>query len=169
MLYHRQNTTLSKKHLVMLPVRYLGHLGSATLAAVIISVILDFLLSSAIKEPRLLSALIAGAIMGYLVNRNMRDLSARLVCIIPLVWLIYGIHDDTGSFSQAWEHQSRFAYICDNFFGTNCSGTECLNELLFTAPFLSSVAYSLTAYFVSKNITDSKARWYAPVIRAKDS
>jgi hypothetical protein len=154
MLYHRQNTTLSKKHLVMLPVRYLGHLGSATLAAGIIWMILSLMLSGLFREPLLPAALLAGAIMGYLVNRNMRDLSARLVWIIPLVWLIYGIHDDTGSFSQAWAHQSRSAYIWDNFFGTHCSGTECLNELLFTAPFLSSVAYSLTAYFVSKNITD---------------
>jgi hypothetical protein len=83
-----------------------------------------------------------------------RDLTGLLVWLVPLAWLIYGISESAMSYSQAWAHQSRSAYIWDNFFGTHCSGTECLNELLFTAPFLSSVAYSLTAYFVSKNITD---------------
>jgi hypothetical protein len=138
----------------MFMVRYVGHLGSATLAAGVISVILEILLPRGTSASFSLSPLLAGAIMGYLVNRKMRDLSARWVWIIPLVWLVYGIQDATGSFSQAWAHESLSAYIWDNFFGTHCSGTECLNKLLFTAPFLSSVAYSITAYFISKNIRD---------------
>lgn len=142
----------------MFLVRHVGHLGSATLAAgvisVILSVVLDFLLPRGIDESLSLSPLFAGAIVGYLVNRNMRDLSARLVWIIPLVWLVYGIQDATGSFSQAWANKSLSAYIWDNFFGTHCGGTECLNEILFTAPFLSSISYSITAYFASQNIRD---------------
>ena len=133
-------------------VRYLGHLGSATLAAGVIAVILSFMLSGVFKEPLLPGALFGGAIMGYLVNRNMRDLAALLVWLVPLAWLIYGIRDSAASYSEAWAQQSRSAYIWDTFFGTHCGGSECLNELLFTAPFLSSVAYSITAYFASRNI-----------------
>jgi hypothetical protein len=135
-------------------VRYLGHLGSATLAAGLIGVILSASLSGMFKEPLFFTMLLGGASMGYLVNLNMRDLSACLVWIVPFIWLVYGIQDATGSVSQAWAHQSRFAYIWDNFFGTRCSGTECMNELLFTAPFLSSISYSITAYFISRNIHD---------------
>ena len=31
--------------------------------------------------------------MGYPVNRNVRDLTAFLVWLVPLAWLIYGIRD----------------------------------------------------------------------------
>lgn len=60
-------------------VRYLGHLGSATLATGVIAVCLSFMLSGVFKEPLLPGALLGGAIMGYLVNRNMRDATALLV------------------------------------------------------------------------------------------
>ena len=148
----------SKRELVsdhiMFIVRYLGHFGSATLAAGVIGVCLSFMLSGVFKEPLFLGALLGGAIMGYLVNRNMRDATALLVWIIPLAWLIYGIRDSAASYSEVRAQQSRSAYIWDSFFGTHCSGSECLNELLFTAPFLSSVSYSITAYFASRNIPD---------------
>src|SRR5258708_2028530 len=128
-------------------VRYLGHLGSATLAAGVIAAILE--IAVPFRDPFFLGALFGGAIMGYLVNRNMRDLAALLVWLVPLAWLIYGIRDSAASYSEAWAQQSRSAYIWDTFFGTHCGGSECLNELLFTAPFLSSVSYSITAYFAS--------------------
>jgi hypothetical protein len=83
MLYHKAEYCVSKKHIFML-VRYLGHLGSATLAAGLIGVILSATLSGMFKERLFFTMLLAGAIMGYLVNRKMRDLSARLVWIIPL-------------------------------------------------------------------------------------
>ena len=134
----------------MLIIRYLGHFGSATLAAGVIAVVLE--VTMPFRDPFFLGALLGGAIMGYLVNRNMRDLTALLVWIIPLAWLIYGIRDSAASYSEVWAQQSRSAYIWDNFFGTNSSGSEGLKELLFTAPFLSSVSYSITAYFASRNI-----------------
>jgi hypothetical protein len=135
-----------------MPVRYLGHFGSATLAAGVTAGILE--VTAPFRNPFFLGALLGGAIMGYLVNRKVRDVAALLVWLVPLAWLIYGIRDSSASYSEAWTQQSRFAYIWDNFFGTHCSGSECLNELLFTAPFLSSVTYSITAYFASKNIRD---------------
>ncbi|MGZ7056429.1 MAG: hypothetical protein ACXVK3_12935 [Candidatus Angelobacter sp.] len=137
---------------MMLIVRYLGHFGSATLAAGVIAVVVE--VTVPFRDPFFLGALLGGAIMGYLVNRNGRDVTALLVWLVPLAWLIYGIRDSAASYSEAWAQQSRSAYIWDNFFGTHCSGSECLNELLFTAPFLSSVSYAITAYFASKNIPD---------------
>jgi len=136
----------------MLIIRYLGHFGSATLAAGVIAVVLE--VTMPFRDPFFLGALLGGAIMGYLVNRNMRDLTALLVWIIPLAWLIYGIRDSSAHYSEVWSHQSQSAYIWDSFFGTHCGGSECMNELLFTAPFLSSVSYSITAYFASRNIPD---------------
>jgi hypothetical protein len=142
LIYHRL-----RKPLITL-VRYLGHLGSATLAAGAIAAMLQ--LTPLFRTPFFLGALFGGAIMGFLVNRNARDLTALLVWIVPLAWLIYGIRDSTASYSQAWAHQSRSAYVWDNFFGTRCSGSECLDELLFTTPFLSSISYSVTSYLVSR-------------------
>jgi len=121
-------------------------LGSATLAAGVLAAMLQLTL----RTPVFLGAILSGAIMGYLVNRNARDLTALLVWLIPLAWLIYGIRDSTSSYSEIWAHQSRSAYIWDNFFGMSCSGSECLNELLFTTPFLSSISYSVTSYLVSR-------------------
>ena len=150
---------LSRKKLMNRPsiiVRYLGHVFSATLAAGVIGAIIYFTLSMVLREPLLPAALLGGAIMGYLVNRNGWDVTVLLVWLVPLAWLIYGIRDSSASYSEAWAHQSRSAYIWDNFFGTHCSGSECLNEFLFTAPFLSSISYSITAYFASKKIRDSE-------------
>jgi hypothetical protein len=84
----------------------------------------------------------------------MRDATALLVWLVPLAWLIYEIRDSAASYSELWAHQSRSAYIWDNFFGTHCGGSECGNELLFTAPFLSSVSYSIAAFFASRNIPE---------------
>jgi len=129
-------------------------LGSATLAAGAISAMLQ--LTLLFRAPFFLGALLGGAIMGYLVNRNVRDLMALLVWLVPLAWLIYGIRDFTASYSEVWAHQSRSAYIWDNFFGTRCSGSECLNELLFTTPFLSSISYSVTSYVMSRKASSNQ-------------
>jgi hypothetical protein len=123
-------------------------LGCATLAAGAIAAMLQVTLP--FRIPFFLGALLGGAIMGYLVNRNVRDLTALLVWLLPLAWLIYGISESAMSYSHAWAHQSRSAYIWDNFFGTRCSGSECLDELLFTTPFLSSISYSVTSYIMSR-------------------
>lgn len=142
-----------KKALITL-VRYLGHLGSATLAAGIIAAAVE--ITVPFRDPFFLGALFGGAIMGYLVNRNVRDLTALLVWLLPLAWLIYGISESAMSYSQAWAHQSRSAYIWDNFFGTLCSGSGCLDELLFTTPFLSSISYSVTSYIMSRKANPPK-------------
>ena len=42
------------------------------------------------KGTLFLGALLDGAIMGYLVNRKIRDITPYLVSIIPLAWLAYG-------------------------------------------------------------------------------
>lgn len=128
-------------------IRFLGHLGSATLAACLIAALLEVAIP--FKDPFFLGALLGGAIMGYLVNRKVRDITAYLVWIIPLAWLVYGIRDSAASYSQVWAHQSRSAYIWDDFFGTHCGGSECLNKLLFTGPFLSAISYSITSYLLS--------------------
>ena len=69
-------------------IQFLGHLGSATwqpcLIAALVEVTIPF------KGTLFLGALLDGAIMGYLVNRKIRDITPYLVSIIPLAWLAYG-------------------------------------------------------------------------------
>jgi len=36
----------------------------------------------------------------------------------------------------------------NGFFGNNCDGSECIGQVFFTAPFVSAVAYSVTALFL---------------------
>jgi fructose-specific phosphotransferase system IIC component len=79
-------------------------LGSATLAACLIAALLEVTIP--FKGTSFLGALLGGAIMGYLVNRKIRDITAYLVLIIPLAWLAYGIRGSAGSYSQVWAHQS---------------------------------------------------------------
>jgi hypothetical protein len=129
MIYDRQNITLSKKHLVMLLVRYLGHLGSATLAAGIIAAAVE--ITVPFRDPFFLGALFGGAIMGYLVNRNVRDLTGLLVWLVPLAWLIYGISESAMSYSQAWAISPGL-----HTFGTTSLGRAVADQSAWTNFFL---------------------------------
>jgi hypothetical protein len=40
----------------------------------------------------------------------------------------------------------------DTYFGKGCGGSECLYELFLTAPFYTSVAYSIGAYTTFKRM-----------------
>ncbi|MHB8410395.1 MAG: hypothetical protein ACYDDI_00440 [Candidatus Acidiferrales bacterium] len=68
---------------------------------------------------------------------------STLAWILPAIWLVFGILSDYPYRYTVQEHWWR--YVWDNYFGENCGGSECLGELFFTAPFYSSVAYSITS------------------------
>ncbi|MGB8987982.1 MAG: hypothetical protein WCC37_15385 [Candidatus Sulfotelmatobacter sp.] len=89
-------------------------------------------------------------LLGYFVsNRIGNGRSASWVWIIGFLWLLFGICDETRSWSATWSpEKTRWGYTLANFFGPTlkCSGSECLDELFFTTPFTATVVYSIGAY-----------------------
>jgi len=66
-----------------------------------------------------------------------------------VLWLAFGIYGETRLWSASWSGETtRLQYAFAEFFGptSKCSGSECLNEVFFTMPFVASVMYSFGAY-----------------------
>lgn len=104
-------------------------------------------LGAIFKEPIVPAAIVGGGLLGYLVNKKMVDLSASFVWILPSIWLFREILDTAKTFSPSWAGTNLSSYIWDNYFGSQCGGSECLNEVLFSAPCVAAIAYSVTAFF----------------------
>jgi hypothetical protein len=89
-------------------------------------------------------------LLGYFAaGKVLNGRAATFVWIIGLVWIVFGLYDETRNWSATWSpQQTRLGYALANFFGPSekCGASECLAELLFTTPFAASIAYSLGAY-----------------------
>jgi hypothetical protein len=99
-------------------------------------------------EPYSPAILVTAITLGYLLNRKLGHSAAIWVWVAGLVWLTYGIYDE----SRFWHntlHSSRLSFILDDFFGptSKCGGNECLGEFLFTTPAAATLGYSLGAVF----------------------
>jgi hypothetical protein len=86
-------------------------------------------------------------IVGLWVNRRWRTRAACYVWIVALVWFGLGFLELYRGWDPSWAHKTRRQYVVDDLFGktVDCSGSECMYELLFTAPLMASLAYSLGA------------------------
>jgi hypothetical protein len=140
---------MSKPKWILL-VQYIGH---AILASYGIF-LADFMMERLIGEmasprnlhldriflgPTFLVPIVMGFVLGGFLGKDLPVLSSRLIFILPLslmAWEIWGFSDPC---------ISKLASIRDNFFGEHCSGSECLDELLLSAPFFSSLAYAIGA------------------------
>lgn len=92
---------------------------------------------------------VAAFLLGYFVAVFINGRGGTFTWIIGLTWMLFGIYDETRSWSASWSpEKTRLGYILANFFGPTlkCSGSECIGELLFTTPFTASVTYSVGAY-----------------------
>ena len=121
--------------------------GLTLVAGVLTSGITPNWLGWVIDEPYfLLPIAIACATALYLVRRPIRWIRPNWFVWIPaLLWLGYSIfHDWYGS---RYPGQNFWLDIWNNFFGPQCSSSECLYEWAVTAPLYCSVAYSLTVLF----------------------
>jgi hypothetical protein len=133
--------------------RYLCHAALASYGVLAINFVIEFLIGEMVGSynrfldyvffgPTFLIPVLMGLIIGYYLGKSLPALSSRLIFLIPLflmayeVWISvkYGLHDGTA-----------LKNITDNFFGVNCSASECLGELVNTAPLFSSVAYAIGA------------------------
>jgi hypothetical protein len=91
-------------------------------------------------EPFWLPEILAGLCLGFFCYRRVRSKIAFAVWIFPatfLAWSAIYWHRTMSVYDSTW----------DTYFGSQCGGSECLYELFLTAPFYSSLAYSVGATF----------------------
>lgn len=89
------------------------------------------------------------ALTGYLVVRSSRDRRAAWAWIPGLIWFGFGVHDmlfvkgvlQIGS----WAGSTPLKFLLDNLLTSKCSDTECFDELVYTAPLISSIVYSIAS------------------------
>jgi hypothetical protein len=95
-----------------------------------------------------------GLYLGWILGRRLKHRSMVWVWIIPLAILCYAVlttpilvPEWTSVLAQPSIRRSRFSY----YFGWGCRPADhCLDQLVITMPFYSSVAYSLGAVLAQK-------------------
>lgn len=96
--------------------------------------------------------IIFALLLGWLPGRTMRHRSMTWVWVLPLLILVYSlvtarVLNPTSVFAMPGVVQSRFSH----YFGSGCRPAErCLDQLVITMPFYSSLAYSLGAVLARK-------------------
>jgi hypothetical protein len=89
----------------------------------------------------------------FLSPRIRKGQAAIFVWVLGALWLVYGMYDSMSGWSASgYSEKTRWSYMLANLFGPSnkCSATECLGELLFTAPFTASLTYSIGAYIAKQ-------------------
>src|ERR1700730_5136764 len=98
-----------------------------------------------LNEPYFITPIVAGFILGKFSSRFFRSASAAWVWVVPMTILVGSVATwKTGGFSPYWRD------VWNNYFGSQCGSSECAYEWLVTAPFYTSVAYTLG--WTSKNL-----------------
>jgi ABC-type dipeptide/oligopeptide/nickel transport system permease component len=77
------------------------------------------------------------ACLGFLSHRFSKSRSGAWSWVLPTAVLFLNIFPKMANSAQERK------WIIDNFFSRGCGGTECLYELFITAPFYTSVAYTI--------------------------
>jgi hypothetical protein len=91
-----------------------------------------------VGEPYFAFPVIAGFLLGVLSHRFFRSSSAAWVWVLPTIILVWNLF--------TWRNGGYRAYwpdVWDNYFGSHCGSSECLYEVFVTAPFYTSLAYTL--------------------------
>jgi hypothetical protein len=126
----------------------------AVVGAMVISFPLEALLEGGYDNTGLAAYSPAIAFTAFLLGafvsgRIRKGQAANFVWIIGLLWLLFGMYDETRYWSAIWSvEKTHLGYILANFLGPadRCSGSECLGELFYTTPFAASITYSIGAY-----------------------
>jgi FtsH-binding integral membrane protein len=86
-------------------------------------------------------------VIAYFANRRRRDRSPLLFAVAGVLWLAFAVWGEGRAWDPTWAHESKSNYLVHMFFGTpeQCSASECIGELFFTAPCMAAVAYSIGA------------------------
>jgi hypothetical protein len=155
--------TVATSVLTLLVHQFIGMYGIPYTAPVVFSLAFKFpLLShshrtfySIVSElPYFPVQIIFGLILGWLLGRAFRHRSMVWVWVVPLVILCYSVVTattvlPTSVFASPGAGQSRISH----YFGWGCRPADrCLDQLLITMPFYSSLAYSLGAALARKTL-----------------
>jgi hypothetical protein len=99
-------------------------------------------------EPFLPVIGITALLLGYFASPRLGSKAAVFTWIFGVAWIIYGFYDMGRYWEASWSTQpTRWSYVIANLFGKGdkCSGSECLGELVFTMPLVTTCTYSLGA------------------------
>src|ERR1700733_11574386 len=91
-----------------------------------------------VNEPYFLAPIVAGFTFGFIGRRYFQSKIGAWVWVLPAAFLLIGISTwKNGGFLPYWRD------VWNNYFGSQCGAYECLYEWLLTAPFYTSVAYTI--------------------------
>ena len=91
-----------------------------------------------IDNPYFLAPIVVAFVLGLLSNRVWKTNSGFWVWLLQTLILVWNV------FSwKSYTSRSNLADAWANYFGSDCGASDCLYEVLVTAPFYTSVAYSL--------------------------
>ena len=91
-----------------------------------------------VDNPYFIGPIVVALVLGVLSNRVWKTNTGFWVWVFPTLILVWNV------FSwKSYTTRSNLADAWANYFGSDCGGSECLYEVLVTAPFYTSVAYSL--------------------------
>jgi len=92
-----------------------------------------------VEEPVWMGPEIAGVACGILTTRKIPTKLALIAWIPHFLFLADSVWSDC-------KHSNGCSAAWDTFFGPHCGATECLGQLLVTAPFYTAVAYSCGSF-----------------------
>jgi hypothetical protein len=92
----------------------------------------------AAEEPYFVFPILAAFGFGVLSHRYSLSRSALWVWVFPAVILLWNVFTwRNGGFRPYWPD------VWNNYFGSDCGSSECAYEFFVTAPFYTSLAYTL--------------------------
>jgi len=91
-----------------------------------------------IQQPYYVGIVLSGFVLGAFSYRFFRSRAAYWVWIIPAGILVWNIFTWEAAPSQPY-----WPEVWNNYFGSDCGGSECVYEVFVTVPFYSSLAYAL--------------------------
>jgi len=98
-------------------------------------------------EPFAPFAMSVSAMLAIFTTRKLFDDAAVWVWIPGTLLFIVGVVELVRGWSSAWDKSgSALRYAALHLLTPNCGSTECLEQLLFTAPFVCSISYSVASF-----------------------
>jgi hypothetical protein len=92
----------------------------------------------AAEEPYFVFPILAAFVFGVLSHRYSLSLSALWVWVLPAAILLWNVFTwRNGGYRPYWPD------VWNNYFGSDCGSSECAYEFFVTAPFYTSLAYTL--------------------------
>lgn len=91
-----------------------------------------------VNEPYFVAPIVVSFTFGFVGRHYFHPKSGAWVWVVPMAFLLFGV--------LSWKNGGYRPYWLDvwnNYFGSQCGGSECLYEWTLTAPFYTSVAYTI--------------------------